>query len=62
MRQERMLNLTIQGTDQMQRTVTYLQTYDAETGEISTNLTNVTTNLERQRKAQGTVGGTGSEG
>lgn len=50
--QERMLNLTIQGTDQMQRTVTYLQTYDAETGEISTNLTNVTTNLERQRKAQ----------
>ena len=50
--QERMLNLTIQGTDQMQRTVTYLQTYDAETGEISTNLNNVTTNLERQRKAQ----------
>ena len=31
--EERMLNLTIQGTDQMQRTVTYLQTYNAETGE-----------------------------
>ena len=50
--EERMLNLTIQGTDQMQRTVTYLQTYDAETGEINTHLTNVTANLERQRNAQ----------
>lgn len=50
--EERMLNLTIQGTDQMQRTVTYLQTYNTETGEINTHLTNVTANLERQRKAQ----------
>jgi len=50
--EERMLNLTIQGTDQMQRTVTYLQTYDAETGEINTHLTNVTANLERQRNVQ----------
>ena len=50
--EERMLNLTIQGTDQMQRTVTYLQTYNAETGEINTRLTNVTANLERQRKTQ----------
>ena len=50
--EERMLNLTIQGTDQMQRTVTYLQTYNAETGEINTHLTNVTANLERQRREQ----------
>lgn len=50
--EERMLNLTIQGTDQMQRTVTYLQTYDAETGEINTHLTNVTANLEKQRSVQ----------
>lgn len=50
--EERMLNLTIQGTDQMQRTVTYLQTYNAETGEINTRLTNVTANLERQRREQ----------
>ncbi len=50
--EEKMLNLTIQGTDQMQRTVTYLQTYDTETGEINTQLTNVTANLERQRKIQ----------
>lgn len=50
--QERMLNLTIQGTDQMGRTVSYLQTYDAETGEISTHLTNVTANLEKQRNIQ----------
>lgn len=50
--EERMLNLTIQGTDQMQRTVTYLQTYDTETGEINTQLTNVTANLERQRRTQ----------
>lgn len=48
----RMLNLTIQGTDQMQRTVTYMQTYNAETGEINTHLTNVTANLERQRREQ----------
>lgn len=48
----RMLNLTIQGTDQMQRTVTYLQTYNAETGVINTHLTNVTANLERQRNVQ----------
>lgn len=50
--QERMLNLTIQGTDQMGRTVTYLQTYDTETGNINTHLTNVTANLEKQRNAQ----------
>lgn len=50
--QERMLNLTIQGTDQMGRTVTYLQTYDRETGNINTHLTNVTANLEKQRNAQ----------
>ena len=50
--EERMLNLTIQGTDQMQRTVTYLQTYNTETGEINTHLTNVTANLERQRNVQ----------
>lgn len=50
--QERMLNLTIQGTDQMGRTVTYLQTYDAETQRIDTTLTNVTVNLERQRRAE----------
>ena len=50
--EERMLNLTIQGTDQMQRTVTYLQTYDTETGEINTHLTNVTANLEKQRNVQ----------
>lgn len=50
--EERMLNLTIQGTDQMQRTVTYLQTYNVETGEINTHLTNVTANLGRQRKEQ----------
>lgn len=50
--EERMLNLVIQGTDQMQRTVTYLQTYNAETGEINTHLTNVTANLERQRNEQ----------
>lgn len=51
-KQERMLNLTIQGTDQMGRTVTYLQTYDTETGNINTHLTNVTANLEKQRNAQ----------
>lgn len=50
--QERMLNLTIQGTDQMGRTVTYLQTYDTETGNINTHLTNVTANLEKQRNIQ----------
>lgn len=50
--EERMLNLSIQGTDQMQRTVTYMQTYNAETGEVNTHLTNVTANLERQRKEQ----------
>lgn len=50
--QERMLNLTIQGTDQMGRTVTYLQTYDTETQQIDTTLTNVTANLERQRRAE----------
>lgn len=51
-KQERMLSLTIQGTDQMGRTVTYLQTYDAETGNINTHLTNVTANLEKQRITQ----------
>ncbi len=50
--QERMLNLTIQGTDQMGRSVTYLQTYDAESQQINTTLTNVTANLERQRRAE----------
>lgn len=50
--EERMLNLTIQGTDQMQRTVTYLQTYDAKTGEVNTHLVNVTANLEKQRNVQ----------
>lgn len=48
--EERMLSLTIQGTDQMQRAVTYLQTYDTETGEINTHLTNVTANLKQQRQ------------
>lgn len=50
--EERMLNLTIQGTDEMQRTVTYLQTYDTKTGEISAHLTNVTSNLKQQRQEQ----------
>lgn len=50
--QERMLSLAIQGRDQMGRNVSYLQTYDAETGKLSTHLTNVTANLEKQRQAE----------
>ena len=37
--EERMLSLSIQGTDQLGRSVSYLQTYDAVTGDINTHLT-----------------------
>lgn len=50
--EERLLNLTIQGTDQVGRTVSYLGTYNTETERIETHLTNVTANLEKQRQAE----------
>lgn len=50
--EEKLLNLSIQGTDQIGRTVSYLGTYNSETGKIETHLTNVTANLERQRITQ----------
>lgn len=49
--ERQLLALTIQGTDETGKTVSYLQTYDAETQEISTTMTNVTLNLEQQRKS-----------
>lgn len=53
--EERMLSLSIQGTDQLGRSVSYLQTYDAITGDINTHLTNVTMNLERQRQIEAQI-------
>ena len=53
--EERMLSLSIQGTDQLGRSVSYLQTYDAVTGDINTHLTNVTMNLERQRQIEAQI-------
>ena len=47
--QERLLQLTIQGTDQLGRTVSYLQTYSEESGEIQIAQKSVLLNLERQR-------------
>lgn len=49
--ERQLLALTIQGTDETGKAVSYLQTYDAETQEISTTMTNVTLNLEQQRKS-----------
>lgn len=53
--EERMLSLSIQGTDQLGRSVSYLQTYDAVTGDINTHLTNVTVNLEKQRQVEAQI-------
>ena len=53
--EERMLSLSIQGTDQLGRSVSYLQTYDAVTGDINTHLTNVTMNLEKQRQVEAQI-------
>ena len=50
--EEKLLNLSIQGTDQLGRTVSYLQTYSTATGEVDTQLTNVTLNLEKQRNIE----------
>lgn len=49
---QRILNLTIQGTDEEGRSISYLQTYDTETGKIETRLTNVVLNLKQQRQEQ----------
>lgn len=49
--ERQLLALTIQGADETGKAVSYLQTYDAETQEISTTMTNVTLNLEQQRKS-----------
>lgn len=49
--ERQLLALTIQGTDETGKAVSYLQTYDAATQEISTTMTNVTLNLEQQRKS-----------
>ena len=49
--ERQLFSLTIQGTDETGKAVSYLQTYDAETQEISTTMTNVTLNLEQQRKS-----------
>lgn len=46
-----LLNLTIQGKDQAGKVVSYFQTYDEQTKEISTTTTNITLDLERQRKS-----------
>lgn len=53
--EERMLSLSIQGTDQLGRSVSYLQTYDAVTGDINTHLTNVMMNLEKQRQVEAQI-------
>lgn len=50
--EEKLLNLSIHGTDQLGRTVSYLQTYSTATGEVDTQLTNVTLNLEKQRNIE----------
>lgn len=49
--ERQLLALTIQGTDETGKAVSYLQTYDVATQEISTTMTNVTLNLEQQRKS-----------
>jgi TP901 family phage tail tape measure protein len=48
--EERYLQLSIRGTNQVGQTVSLLQTYSAATNEIDTKATSVTENLEKQRK------------
>lgn len=50
--EDRMLNLTVQGTDQLGRTVSYLQTYNEESGRVETKLIGITANLRQQRREQ----------
>lgn len=49
---ESLLSLTIQGTDQLGRTVSLLQTYNAESQEVEIITKNVALNLEAQRQAE----------
>ncbi len=49
---ERLLSVSIQGTDQLGRSVSVLQTYNETANEIDTKLVSVTTNLEKQRNIE----------
>lgn len=53
--EERLLNLTIQGTDQIGRSVSYLGTYNEATKKIETSLINVSANLEKQRQTEAQI-------
>lgn len=50
--EERVLSLAIQGTDQYQRTISLLETYDQEGREIESTQKNITVNVQKQREEQ----------
>lgn len=50
--EERVLSIAIQGTDQYQRTISLLETYDQEGREIESTQKNITVNIQRQREEQ----------
>ena len=50
--EERALSLSVQGTDQYQRTVALLETYDMEGQQIESTQKSITLNVQKQREEQ----------
>ena len=53
--QNRLLQMIIQGRDQLGKSVRYLQTYDAETQSVNTRMTDITLNLEKQAEIEAKI-------
>lgn len=49
--EERLLRVLVQGTDELGRNVTVMQSYNAETQELDSRVTGVTLNIEKMRQA-----------
>ena len=49
--EEKLLRVLVQGTDELGRNVTVMQSYNAETQELDSRVTSVTLNIEKMRQA-----------